>query len=136
MGVLSAKTTMLAIAHALEDNAVVTKAWPYPMEGPDVGQAVVGYPREFTLGSAGAFQRTHDKATFTVLIVAGIADVEETMDVVDQLLGEGAVAVRDAIEADLSDVVAFVNVSRGSVERLLLGKVPHAAVRYDVEVTA
>lgn len=136
MGVLSSKTTMLAIAHALEDHAVVPKAWPYPMEGPDVGHAVVGYPREFTLGSAGAFQRTHDKATFTVLIVAGIADAEETMDVVDQLLGDGAGAVREAIEADLADVVAFVNVSRGSVERLLLGGVPHAAVRYDVEVTA
>jgi len=93
----------------------------------------VGPPR-FKLGS-GAFRRVLDTATFPVLIVAGVADLEVTLDKVDALIA-GAAAVKDAIEGALADVVEFSNVSGGSVERIVLGRVKYAAVRFDVEVTA
>jgi hypothetical protein len=133
MGELSVKTTMRAIADGLEDADVVDKAWPYPVEGADVGHAVVGYPT-FKLGS-GAFRRVMDTATFPVLIIAGVAEEESTQDTVDALIS-GASDVKDAIEAGLADVVEFSNVSGGSVERVTFGGVRYAAVRFDVEVTA
>ncbi len=135
MGILSVKTTMTAIATGLEEAEVVEKAWPRPVEGAaSPGHAVVGYPT-FKLGS-GAFRRVLDSATFPVLIIAGLADEETTQDVIDVLIGAGAQAVKDAIEGALADVVEFASVTGGSVERVILGKVPHAAVRFDCEVTA
>lgn len=137
-GELAVKATMEAIADALETVPSIEKAWPYPREGvANTKHAVVGYPR-FTLGS-GAFRRVLDKATFTVLVLAGLAGAEETMTVVDEIIS-GAVDVKDAIEAGLDDVAQFVNVTGGAVERVILevlGKrIAYAAVRFDVEVTA
>ena len=134
MGELAVKATMAAIATGLENVEGIDKAWPYPEEGvASEGQGVVGYPT-FKLGS-GAFRRVLDSATFPVLIVAGVAGLEATLDKVDALIA-GASDVKDAIEAALVDVVEFADVSEGGVEKIRIGRVDHAAVRFDVEVTA
>lgn len=134
MGVLAVKDTMQAIAEGLERDKVTEKAWAWPFEGADIGHAVVGYPT-FTLGS-GAFRRILDKATFPVLVIAGLAQEEATQDVIDVLIGAGAQAVKDSIEGALADVVEFASVTGGSVERVTFGKLIYAAVRFDCEVTA
>lgn len=134
MGTLQTKVTMQAMADGLEAAKVVTRAHPRPVEHASPGEAVVGYPT-FELGS-GAFRRVLDTATFPVLIVAGIDVEESTQDAIDALLGEGAAAVKDAIEDALTDVVEFSSVTGGSVERIRLGGLAYAAVRFDCKVTA
>ena len=133
MGELSVKVTMRGIADGLEAGKAAKKAWPYPSEAASPGDAVVGYPT-FKLGS-GAFRRVLDTATFPVLIIAGVADLEATQDVIDALIS-GASEVKDAIEAGLANLVEFSSVTGGSVERVKLGPVTYAAVRFDCEVTA
>lgn len=134
MGTLQLKATMEGIAQGLMDGRVVPKAWAYPFEAAAPGDAVVGYP-DFKLGS-GAFRRVLDSATFPVLIIAGVAQEPATQDVLDRLIGDGSQAVKDAIEAGLSDLVEFCSVTGGGVERVRIGGVWYAAARFDTEVTA
>lgn len=134
MRTLRTKATMHAMADGLMTAAVVERAHPHPVEFAEPGEAVIGYPT-FELGS-GAFRRVLDTATFPVLIIAGLAIEDATQDAIDVLLGEGAEAVKDALEAALEDVVEFASVTGGSVERVQLGGLAYAAVRFDCKVTA
>lgn len=135
-GPLQVKATMTAIATALEEGGVVTKAWPFPFESAAEGQAVVGYPviqHDTTMRSGS------ETADLVVLVLAGVAGKEATLDVIDRLLGRttGA-AVKPTLESgdygDMEDVMSSLRVKRSEVVPVVLGKVRYAATRHECEV--
>lgn len=135
-GPIQLKSTMEAIAAALEAGNVVEKAWPWPFEAASPGEAVVGYPT--TIEHDQTFGRGSDQATIPVYVIAGVSGEESTLDVIDRLVGDGDGAVKDALESGelggLDEVISSLRVTRSEVIGVMLGNVRYAAVRHECEV--
>lgn len=135
-GALRLKDTMLAIAAALEEAGVVEKAWAWPFESASPGDAVVGYPTRIEFSKT--FQRGSDEALVPIFVIAGIAGEEETLEVMDRLVGDSQQSVKSALETGdhggLDEVLSYLHVREGAIEGVKLGGVIYAALRMDCEV--
>lgn len=137
MGALRLKAVNLAIAAALEECEVVTKAWPYPREVADTGEAIIGFPTSIQFDVT--FQRGADRAVIPIWIVAGLMGEEATLDELERLLGDGQEAVKAALETGehggLDEVISALTIGTGAVDQVLVeGGLRYAAARFDAEV--
>lgn len=138
MGALRLKAINQAIALALEEREVVPKAWPYPRETVDTGDAIVGFPKSIDFDLT--FQRGADQAVIPIWIVAGLIGEEATLDELERLLGDGQASVKAALETGeyggLDEVISALTISTGGVDQMVLeGGLRYAAARFDAEVT-
>lgn len=134
---LRLKAINQAIATALEEREVATKAWPEPRELADTGDAIVGYPTSIEFDVT--FQRGADRAVIPIWIVAGLVGEEGTLDELDRLLGDGQQAVKAALETGeyggLDEVISALTIRTGGVDQVLVeGGLRYAAARFDAEV--
>jgi len=137
MGALRLRAVNEALALALEEREVVSKAHPRPVEFADTGEAIVGFPTSIDFDLT--FQRGADRAVIPIWIVAGLMDADATLDELERLLGDGQTSVKAALETGeyggLDAVLSAVTVSTGGVDQLLTeGGLRYAAARFDAEV--
>ena len=133
MSGLNLASVMVDLAAAVQTVlATGYKAYPLPIEGARVGDAVVGYPQD-PIGISTTFRRGQDRATFPVYVICGMAQDEATRTAISAWIDDSG-SVITAIEG-YAGTWSSVAVTEVRIESFTpTGGSPQLALRFDVDV--
>lgn len=133
MSALSLSAVMVDLAAAVQTVlATGCKAYPLPIEGARVGDAVVGYPPD-PIQISTTFRRGQDRVVFPVFVICGMAQDEATRTAVSAWIDNSG-SVVTAIES-YAGTWSSVSVTEVRIENFTpTGGSPQLALRFDVDV--
>lgn len=134
MGAINLAATMDALAEALIQGNVTSRAYAWPVESVNAPCAVVGYPTE-PIDFSVTFQRGSDRVIIPIYFLVGRTSDRTARNQISEIVG-GSADIVNAIDGDLGGLVQTATVLDCDIQTMTIAATDYIAAVFRIEIYA